>query len=335
MAKAEIQVNNQKIKLLKIMEILQQETDEEHPLKTSDICARLLEMHITCDTRTLGKDMRFLNDQGYEILYRMAGHEKAYYLEDRSFSLPELKILMDSVQAASCITEKKTGELTEKIAALGGSHRAELLTGNLVRFNTNKHSNEAIYYIIDTLEQAIIRRKKISFYYFRLNENGERVYRRDKYRYVQEPVALIYLEDNYYALCYSAKWKNLGSFRVDRMAEVEVEKVSITAAAKKIIEKQDFSKYTEETFKMFSGESKPVRLRFTENLIDMMFDRFGEDTKMQRTEDGLIEALVKVQVSPMFFGWICQFANQMQIIWPDSVIDEFNEYIKGVNKVVK
>ena len=327
------QENNQKIKLLKIMEILQQETDEEHPLKTSDICARLLGMHITCDTRTLGKDMRFLNEQGYEILYRMAGHEKAYYVEDRSFSVPELKVLLDAVQAASFITEKKTGELTEKIAALGGSHRAELLTGNMIRFNTRKHSNEAVYYNIDTLEQAITERRKASFYYFRLNEQGERIYRHDKRRYVQEPVALIYLEDNYYLLCYNTEQKKLWSYRIDRMSEVKIEEAGISKAAANIIEKEDLSQYTEETFKMFSGESRPVRLRFTENLIDMMFDRFGEDTGMERTEDDLIEALVKVQVSPMFFGWICQFAGQMQIVWPDSVSDEFNKYIRNVNTI--
>ena len=145
---------------------------------------------------------------------------------------------------------------------------------------------------------------------------------------------MIYLEDNYYALCYSSKWQKLASYRVDRMAEVEVEKSKITKKAAEIIEKEDLSKYTEETFKMFSGESRPVRLRFTENLIDLMFDRFGEDTLMERTEDDLIEALVKVQVSPMFFGWICQFAGQMQIVWPESIGDEFNKYIKNVNSIV-
>ena len=109
--------NYQKIKLLKIMEILR-ETDEDHALKTSEICYRLHCMDITCDTRTLGKDMRFLVSQGYDIQYRMQGHEKAYYTEDSRFSVPEVKILMDAVQAASFITEKKTRELMAKIDPL-------------------------------------------------------------------------------------------------------------------------------------------------------------------------------------------------------------------------
>ena len=124
--------NFQKIKLLKLMEMLRQETDEEHPLRTSEICKRLNALNITCDRRTLGKDITLLNSQGFEIMSAMRGHEKAYYIEDRSFSVPELKILIDAVQATGFITEKKSAELINKIAYLGGSHRAEILKRNMV-----------------------------------------------------------------------------------------------------------------------------------------------------------------------------------------------------------
>ena len=121
------QDNKQKIKLLHVMEILRQETDEQHPMLTSQICRRLGDFGISCERRTVGMDMRLLNEYGFEVMTTMIGHEKAYYIEDRSFSVPELKILLDAVQAASFITPKKTEELIAKIAALGGSHEAEIL----------------------------------------------------------------------------------------------------------------------------------------------------------------------------------------------------------------
>ena len=77
-------------------------------------------------------DMKVLNDYGYEIMSKMVGHEKAYYIEDRSFSIPEIKILMDAVQAAKFITPGKSAALIEKLAALGGSHQAEILKGNII-----------------------------------------------------------------------------------------------------------------------------------------------------------------------------------------------------------
>ena len=113
--------NCQKIKLLKLTELLRQETDEEHPLTTAAICGSLAGMGISCDRRTLAKDIALLNEQGFEVMWRWVGKEKGYYIEDRSFSVPELKILIDAVQAASFITQKKTAELIDKIADLGGS----------------------------------------------------------------------------------------------------------------------------------------------------------------------------------------------------------------------
>ena len=52
-----------------------------------------------------------LNDYGSEVMGRLVGHEKGYYEMDRAFSVPELKVLIDAVHAASFITEKKTAVL--------------------------------------------------------------------------------------------------------------------------------------------------------------------------------------------------------------------------------
>ena len=325
--------NNQKIKLLKIMEILQRESDEDKPIRTSEFCRRLKEMNISCDTRTLGKDMRFLNEQGYEILYKMLGHEKAYYVMDRSFSVPELKVLIDAVQAANFITPKKTKELTDKIASLGGAYRAEILKGNIVRFNTRKHSNESIYYTVDTLEQALLQKKKVSFYYFSLNENHERVYRYRKHRYTEDPVALIYNEDNYYLMCYNLKWGNITNYRVDRMADVRAEEEGIDKRTRQVMKKLDIGGYTEEAFRMYAGEPKKVKLQFKDDLIVVVCDKFGEGVKMKRIGDDLIEAFVRVQVSTTFFGWLCQFPGSMQVTWPPSVVEEFEGYAANVNKI--
>lgn len=137
-----------KIKLLKLMEIMKQETDEQHPMLAKTICCRLNDEGISCDRRTLSKDISVLNRYGFEIMSVMLGHEKAYYVADRSFSIPELKILIDAVQAASFVTEKKTSELIDKIADLAGSHRAQILKSNMVCFNTRKHT-KVIHISID------------------------------------------------------------------------------------------------------------------------------------------------------------------------------------------
>lgn len=109
------QDNYRKIKLLKLLDMLRHETDEQHPLSTTQICTKLGNMGIVCDRRTLPRDIAALNDQGYEIMSMMIGHDKCYYVEDRNFSVPELKILIDAVQAASFITDKKPRSLWRRL----------------------------------------------------------------------------------------------------------------------------------------------------------------------------------------------------------------------------
>lgn len=324
----EQQANYRKVKLLKLLELLRQSTDEQHPLSTNQICARLGEMGIPCDRRTLSQDVDVLNSLGYEIMSRMEGHEKIYYVEDRNFSIPELKILIDAVQAAAFITDKKSEELIQKIAALGGTHRAEILTRNRVCFNQRKHSNESIYYNVDTIETALLKQKKILFRYYDLGPDGEKRYRRGGHRYVLEPVTLVLCEDNYYILCYSARHKGTANYRVDRMEAVTVLEDDCSPEALALRENVD--DYTEQTFKMFAGPKVNVTLEFSAALIGPVYDKFGEDTKITPAENDRYTARVQIQKSPTFWGWLFQFAGDMKILKPKSLVEEYYGRVNNV-----
>lgn len=320
--------NFRKIKLLKLLEMLRQNTDEQHPMSTSSIISSLAQMEITCDRRTLAQDIATLSDLGYEIMTTTVGHEKAYYVEDRNFSIPELKILIDAVQASSFITEKKSEELINKIASLAGSHRAEVLKRNMVCFNTRKHSNERIFYNVNDLEDAILRQKKVLFRYFDLNENGERVYRRDGHRYVVEPIALVFNEDNYYLTCYSSRHDSTSNYRIDRMDSVTV--IEEDCCEKAIALRDQVATYTEQAFKMFGGRLEDIVLEFDRSLIGVVYDKFGESVKMMPSGENKIIATVKVMISPTFWGWLFQFGNQMKIISPSSVVSTYAEKAHGI-----
>ena len=323
MSETETTGNCQKIKLLELIEMLRRETDEQHPMTTSEICKRLSCMGITCDRRTLGIDMKLLNDRGYEIMTTMVGHKKGFYIEDRSFSIPEHKILIDAVQAASFITTRKTNDFIDKIAALGGNHCADILKSNLVCFNSRKHSNESIFYNIVSLEKAISEKRKVSFVYFDLDENGEHVYRKEKKRYIADPMALIFRDDNYYLMTHSEKYNNICNYRVDRMENVEIEDERVCREA--IIESEHISEYTDRVFKMYGGKSIKAVLKFERELIGAFFDRFGEAAKIKKISDTEYIATVTVQVSPAFWGWLFQFAGQMEILAPDSLAKAYKE----------
>ena len=324
----------QKIKLLRLLDLLQRETDVDHPISRQDLCQRLNDMGISSNLRTLSLDIETLNDAGYEVMENQVGHEKYYYVEDRDFSLPELKVLIDAVEAASFISKKRSDELVEKIASLGGEHRADLLKRNMVCFNTRKHSNSHVLFSVDSIEDAICRKKKVAFHYFDLDEKGERVFRTNNVgepkRYYVEPVALVFNEDNYYLVTYSSRHPDkTANYRVDRMEHVEVVEESVLSdeATAKI---DTIAQYTEQAFKMYSGEPERVVLEFEKWLIGPVFDKFGEETQLLPSADNKLLATVDVQVSKTFFGWLAQFGSEMKIIKPDSVKDQYANHIAEI-----
>lgn len=331
--------NMQKIKLLKLYELLRNETDESHPISRRDLCNRLNELGISSNVRTLSKDIEVLQENGFEVMSYLKDKERFYYIPEHELSIPEIKILIDAVQAASFITEKKTAELVEKVAALAGSHCAELLKKNMVCFNTRKHTNEAVLYTVDSIEDAIIRKKKIAFNYFHLNEKAEREYvltpTGRKKRYYVEPVALVFNEDNYYLMGYMARHPGkTANYRIDRIDHIEVVEESVLSdeALEKI---NTVAEFTEQAFKMFGGELEEVALQFDKTLVGPVFDKFGEGTPMMTANDTTCAATVHVQISPTFFGWLAQFGNKMHVISPANVIEQFKEHIKQIVKTIE
>ena len=327
--------NMQKIKLIKLFELLQKETDSDHAMSRTMLCQRLNNMGISSNVRTLSKDIEVLNENGYEILSYLKDKEKYFYVPEHEFSLPEIRILMDAVEAASFITPKKTREIVEKVALLGGSHSAELMKKHSACFNTRKHTNEQILFSVDSLVEAINRQKKAAFFYFDLDEKGERVYRcktdGEKKRYYVEPVALVFNEDNYYLMTYSNRHPDTtANYRVDRMEQVEVVEDS-TISLEALAKLEGVADYTEQVFKMYNGDAVGVVIQFDRCLIGAVYDKFGEDTPMMKVDENTCAATVQVRVSPTFFGWVAQFADKMRIISPDNVIAEYREHI---NKII-
>ena len=319
--------NNQKIKLLRIMEFLRAESTEGKPVSTSQIISYLNSIHISCERRTLYKDMDMLIESGANIVKTELGRENAYYMNEVSFSLAEVKTLIDAVQAANFVPADKTADLVEKLLSYAGVRRSEIVRDNIVFYNNHKHSNQDIYENIEQIELAIRQKKQVSFYYFDLDEKRNRVYRKEKKRYITDPVALVFSEDNYYLVAYSQKYQNAVNYRVDRMDTVEVEEEPICEDA--LIKKRKTETYTEQVFKMYNGEAETVTLEFAPELLGAVYDKFGEDLEIRHCDGGWLKIKITVQISPPFFGWVFQFKDRMRIVEPSRVADEYIDRIKS------
>jgi len=315
-----------KIRLLKLWEILQRDTDEDHPIGTEALRAKLLAEGIDCHRSTLYDDIALLNENGYEVLCRR-GRSNQYYVVDRTFSTPEIHILLDAVQAANFITEKKTVELVDKLANLAGSQKADVLKHNIVQFNNTKNTNESIYYSVNEIVTAITERKKIIFLYFDYDVNHERVYRRSGHHYVVSPYATVFADGHYYLIVYDNRYKKMTHYRIDRMDKVEI--IDDDAVMPPEDMKFDIAAYKKQLFGMFSGETTNVTIEADKSLIDAVFDLFGDQVQMEDCGDK-IRFSADVQTSDLFFGWCCSFGNLLRVVAPTNIVENLRTYWSGL-----
>ncbi|WP_303789457.1 YafY family protein [Ruminococcus flavefaciens] len=316
---------NTKLKLLRLLEILQSESTQQKPLSTAQICQRLEKIGMHCERRTLYRDIKLLIDCGYDIEIVTERNSNLYYYKKATeLSFSELKILIDAAKAASFITQEQTEDLVRKLVTLGGSRKKELLSSNMVFFNSHKHSNTDIYDAVSTIEAAIRNRIRISFFYFDLDEHAERVYRHNKKEYLVDPIVLIFNNDNYYLHGYTPEHDEIRNYRVDRMADVKVTTLPMNAKAD--VSPAEIEEYISQSFKMYGGETVEALLEFKDQLLDVIFDKFGEDTPIVRKNKDSCIATVVLQESPTFWGWYFQFPDKMKICSPDWLVEKCEKW---------
>ena len=328
-----------RVRILKLWEMLLQKTDSEHPLGTEKIIQHFRDMGIKCVRATVYNDVKTLQKYGYDVVcVNGVGKSNEYYVGEREFSIPEVQILMNAVQAASFVTEIKTPELVNKVAQLAGGGQASILKQNIVEFSAVKSTNEKIYYSINEINTAINGDKKISFCYFDYNAHHKCVYRTDKenpskmHLYVVNPLATVYKNDNYYLFCYSDNHDNITQYRVDRMTDVDV--LEETRTKNKVAENFDLAKHKKQMFDMYGGKEATVTFQASNDnkILNIIFDRFGKEINMHVINADTVEFTAEVQVSPTFLAWCCSLGNNLKVVAPIDAVENVKEYVKIIGE---
>ena len=307
---------NQKLKLLVLLRYLMKNSDEAHPLTVQDMISELARHDISAERKTIYDDLESLRHFGVDIVQRK---DKAtgYYVAARDFELPELKLLVDSIQSSKFITQRKTLSLIKKLENLASVYDAQLLERQVYVRGRVKSMNESVYYNVDEISGAITRDRAIRFKYFEFTVARERRYRHGGAWYIVSPFALMWDDENYYLLAWDASACRLKHYRVDKMTGIET--LEQRREGKEAFQKIDMSSYSQRVFGMFAGEERRVRLRFLNHLSGAVIDRFGKDTILTPDGDEHFIIAVNVVVSPQFFAWVFGFGAEAEILSPEAV----------------
>lgn len=318
--------NEQKIKLLVLYDLLCKLTDENHTLNTDEIITLLTEKNITVSRKTLVQDIALLNEYGYEVLsYKKKYHY--YYVVNRQFDVAEIALLSDAVQASKLSVSQKQ-KLTNKLMATIGDIQAKELSSTICCDSIPERNNKHIIYSIDTLKQAIIENRQVSFKYYSLDYQKNKIYHNSGDRYIVDPLAVVWNNDNYYFICYDNKHDGIAHYRIDRMDSAE-EELTQRLICKEIAE-FDVEKYRQRVFSMFGGDEKEVELQFNSNMIDEIFDKFGEDVNIIKLAEDKFYIKVPIQVSKTFFTWVVGTQGKLHILSPPAVKEQFDVFIQKI-----
>ncbi|WP_251317243.1 helix-turn-helix transcriptional regulator [Flintibacter muris] len=308
---------NQKTKLLYLYRLLLRQTDEDHPLTVPQIIEELARNDIKAERKSIYDDLEALRLFGLDIQSRK-GKVPGWFVGDRDFELPEVKLLMDAVQSSRFITQKKSDALIRKLEGLASVHQAGQLQRQVYVSGRIKVMNESIYYNVDKLHAAIAGQKAITFKYFDYDIARKKVFRQEGKRYVVSPYGLIWNSENYYLVAFEHAHQELRHYRVDKMTEIVV--TGLDREGRDKYPNFQLAEYGQKHFGMYSGQEMQVTLRGRRDKASLVWDRFGQDVILVPDGEEHFTVTLPVVISPQFFGWLLGLNGSVTLTGPREAV---------------
>lgn len=318
-----------KPRLLHILRHLWQETDETHYTTIAEIMVYLDSQGISANRKTIADDIAILTEFGFDIICNKS-RQSQYFMGNRVFELPELKLLVDAVQASNFITKKKSKALIQKLGGMTSTHQAKELNRNLYVDGRVKPTNENIYYAVDLLHTAINHKSCITFKYYEYNGQKKKVFKHNGKLYQFSPYHMVWSNDSYYVLGYSESHGRIVTFRIDRMYKPAFSDIPYEKKPKDF----DVASYCNAIFSMYDSNFCTVELLCDNDIMKAIVDKFGKSVKTEIVDEQHFKATIDVFASPTFFGWVFTYGGQIRILSPEKALTDYKSHINQVSKTL-
>lgn len=318
--------NKAKLKLLYIYRMLEEETDPEHGLTMGQIIERLEEEGVQAERKGVYRDIQVLREFGLDIqLYQRSPAQ--YALARRDFTLSELSLLVDAVESSRFLTRRQANTLVGNIKSLASLPQQGMLDRRIHVEGRISSKAESVFEAIDVIHEALRRKRRVSFKYFRFGPDGTRYATHYGARREVTPVGISYDGGFYYLTAWNEQYDEFREYRVDRMGALRVSEEPATRNEK--ISSHVFTDEGYEYFSRFDGPRKSVTFAVHPSKVEILLDRFGEHVTLRRS-NGEVLATTKVRVSPQFFGWLAGLNGEVVLTAPKALLDEYHGYLRGL-----
>lgn len=338
--------------IMNILDILKKYTDADHRLSQKEICDILKnEYCMKVDRRSVKRNLTNLIELGYDMEYsesvrmiknKKGEYEESYSLSDfylnREFDDSELRLLIDGLLFSKHIPYSQCKNFIEKIKGLSNIYfnsRIKYIT----TFPEDKTDNKQLFLNIDMIDEAIDKRRKISFKYleYGTDKNMHIKKRSDgtEREYIITPYQMAAKEGKYYLICNYDKYDTISNYRIDRITDIKL--LDIPAKPFESLRGSDgnpldLHKYMTEHIYMYSSENAHIKFKINKPMISDVIDMFGKEVRFSdETENSVIVTAYANEKAMERFAK--SYAPDVIILEPKSLADRVKSELEKTLKI--
>ena len=312
-----------KLALIRILQIFEKYSDYDHPLTQEDIARHLeQEYGIAIERKAISRNISLLKEAGIDIESRRAGS----YLDGRRFEDSELRMLIDGVLCSKYITAKHSADLIDRLCGLSNQYFRSHVK-NIYSVNEwCKTENQALFYNIEIIDDAIEQGKQITFDY---NKYGLDKKLHKSAFHTASPYQLLLHNQRYYLMARNEYWKDVVFYRLDRITNIRLTDQPLTPlqTVKGYEAGVDYKELATGLPYMFNDKPQPVEMIAEGYIIDQVIDWFGTDIRLQQQDDGKVRVSLKASLQAMEH-WAMQYINHVEVIAPVELREKIRENLK-------
>ena len=316
-------MQRRKVIIVRILQLLEKYTDENHRLSQQDLIDLLQsEYGIECERKAIGRNLETLKQAGIEIDTSRGG----ICLITRRFEKSELRLLIDSVLASRYIDNKHSADLIDKLAQEGGVYFSK---DKHLSYNRrwDKTPNKSVFFTIEILDEAIAKEKKVIFVYNGYNLRKKLTpLRRAKWRV--SPYFLLLHNQRYYLICNEEGSDAISYFRVDRITDIEITE-EFSRPIRTVDGYKDIRPDALDTaFPYFlDGKPETVVMRCHKSIFSDLVDWFGSRFTVTKNEGDFVEVTLRAPLKAMEY-WALQYGESVEVIAPQKLRDDLAATVK-------
>ena len=316
-----------KLALLRILQILEDETDKEHPYTQAQIIKRLSEKYdITVERKAVGRNLSLLKEAGFGIESTKAGS----FFDGRTFEQSELRLLVDSILCSRYINKKHSEDLIEKIVALGGKNFKSHVKHIYSVGKWSKSDNIEFFYNIEIADEAIETAKQITFHYNKFDETARL---KKTYCQIVSPYQMILHNQRYYLMAYNEYWKNMAFYRMDKITDVEIldkpqTPIRSVPGYKNGIDYKDLA--ISRPY-LYADKAEKIVVACDKALMDDVVDWFGNGVSVRKGNEGQIVVTLYASKDAMLY-WALQYGRRAKVLEPADLVQKIKQTLEDVLK---